>query len=169
MADLGHNRIQKFPPNSDSGTNAVTVAGGNGAGNAANQLYNPYGIFIDKSGYLYVADGYNNRIRKFPPGSDSTTNGVTVAGDSVAGNGADQLTEPYSIYVDNNYAIYVADEENRRIQKFPSGSAAETNSITIAGALVLVVLLPTTNLIHMEFPLTTQEIFMFQMPMLTGF
>jgi sugar lactone lactonase YvrE len=41
----------------------VTVAGGNGPGSSANQLYYPQGIAVSPSGDVYVADTDNNRIQ----------------------------------------------------------------------------------------------------------
>jgi hypothetical protein len=40
--------------------NGLTVAGGNGRGNAPNQLYSPYGVYVDDDQTVYVAD-YSNR------------------------------------------------------------------------------------------------------------
>jgi sugar lactone lactonase YvrE len=133
VADYANNRIQKFTP---PDTNAVTVAGGNGEGDAANQLNSPTGIFIDNSGNLYVADFYNNRIQMFPPGSDSATNGITVAGGNGYGSDADQLANPSTVYVDTAGNIYIADEDNNRIQKWapaPAGISpiATATSISI--------------------------------------
>lgn len=167
-------RVQKFPAGSNSITAGVIVAGGNGNGNAANQLYAPREIFVDNSDNLYVADYGNGRIQKFPAGSTSATNGITVAyvstyvshlfvdnsdnlyvtdynnnriqkfssgnttgiivaGDSNGGygSGANQLKEPYGIFVDNNGNLYVADAGNYRIQKFPAGSTSATNGVTL--------------------------------------
>ena len=51
----------------------------------------PYGITLDASGNLYIADGFNNRIQKWIPG---TTEGVTVAGGNGRGPAANQFNEP---------------------------------------------------------------------------
>ena len=45
-------------------TEGTTVAGGNGYGSAANQLYWPRDIIVDASGNYYIADAQNNRIQK---------------------------------------------------------------------------------------------------------
>ena len=42
--------------------NGVTVAGGNGQGNAVNQLSGPYGLCVDENQTVYVADCGNHRI-----------------------------------------------------------------------------------------------------------
>lgn len=132
VADFDNGRVQKFPPASTSLTNGVTVAGGNGLGSAANQLYHPVSVFIDGSGNLYVCDQNNNRIQKFPAGSTSATNGVTVAGGHI-GSAANQLNFPAGVWVDGAGNIYVCDRLNSRIQKFPAGSTAGTNAMTVAG------------------------------------
>ena len=49
--------------------NAVTVAGGNGIGVAANQLYYPYGVAASPLGDVYVADTDNNRIQFWSVGA----------------------------------------------------------------------------------------------------
>ncbi len=118
VADYYNNRIQKFAAGSNSLTAGTTVAGGNGPGNAANQLNGPVGVYLDKAGNIYVSDEINNRIQKFPPNSDSTTNGVTIVGDTIGGSGRYQLSYPNGIFVDNNGAIYIADGGNNRIQKW---------------------------------------------------
>jgi sugar lactone lactonase YvrE len=137
VSDIQNNRIQKFPAGSTSATSAVTVAGGNGQGNAANQLNAPLGIYMDQAGDLYVADGYNNRIQKFTAGSTSSTPAHTVAGGNGGGYNANQLVGPDGIFVDANGNLYIADKGNSRIQKFPSGSDSATNGITVAGSNTL--------------------------------
>ena len=63
-------------------TIGTTVAGGNGNGSAANQLYSPIGIFVDASGNTFVADFLNHRIQKWAPGAST---GTTVAGGNASG------------------------------------------------------------------------------------
>ena len=118
VTDISNNRIQKFPPSSTSLTNGITIAGGNGAGAAANQLDVPGGLFVDLMGNFYVADRGNNRIQKFPPGSTSLTNGITIAGGNGQGDASDQLHSPNGVYLDNLGNVFVADFLNNRVQKF---------------------------------------------------
>jgi gliding motility-associated-like protein len=130
VADFYNNRIQKFPPGSDINTNAVTVAGGNGSGFAANQFSDPSAVYVDAAGNIYVADFFNNRIQKWAPGAVS---GITIAGGNGAGSAANQFSNPLDVFVDKNGNVYVADELNNRIQKFLPGSDNKTNGITVAG------------------------------------
>ena len=133
-ADAANSWVLKFPAGSTSSTNGIIVAGGNGEGTNANQLSWPFGICLDNANNLYVADASNNRVQKFPAGSTSSTNGVTVAGGNlINGSGAAQLNWPNSVAVDAAGNIYVSDKNNNRVQKFLAGSTAGTNGITVAG------------------------------------
>ncbi len=57
--------VKKFPPNGNENTPGIVVAGGNGAGNGANQLNGPRGLATDPSGNLYVSDRENQRVQKW--------------------------------------------------------------------------------------------------------
>ena len=131
VADEGNNRVQEFPYNS-GGSIGITVAGGNSQGSAANQLDSPRAVWVDVNGYLYIADTYNSRIQRFPPGSTQATNGVTVAGTNTAGSAANELDHPTSVCVDQFGNIYVSDLGNNRLQKFPPNSTSTTNGVTIS-------------------------------------
>lgn len=108
-------------------TNATTVAGGNGAGPALNQLNFPYAIFIDSNNALYVTDTQNHRIQKWTEGA---TEGITVAGGNGAGAEQNQLNTPTAIWVDGSKNVYVMDSFNARIQKWAPNALQGT---TVAG------------------------------------
>ena len=131
VADNGNHRVQKFPPNSTSATSGVTVAGQSvpAFGTDAAHLTNPYGVFVDASGNVYVSDYGNNRVQKWAPGA---TSGVTVAGQSIPASGSDatHLKQPKSVYVDASGNVYVADYGNNRVQKWAVGASFGT---TVAG------------------------------------
>lgn len=132
VSDSYNYRVQKFPPGSTGTTPGTTIAGGNGFGSAANQFFS-VGLTVDTAGTLYVADTYNSRVLKFPPGSTGATNGVTVAGGNGKGSAANQLANPTGICLDRNGNLFVADRGNNRIQEFPPGSTGTTNGLTVAG------------------------------------
>ena len=129
IADSLNSRIRKVSP---SGT-ITTVAGngtfgysGDGGLATAAQLDNPYGVTLDASGNLYIADQSNQRIRKVSPTGIITT----VAGGSYTGPGlgdgglatSAQLTYPYGAAVDGSGNLYIADTYDRRIRRVsPSG------------------------------------------------
>ncbi len=86
--------------------------GDSGAGNG--QFRFPWGVALDASGNVYVADAGNNRIQKF------TSDGVYLSqwGDSGSANG--QLHFPHHVAVDSSGNVYVADTYNHRVEKFSS-------------------------------------------------
>ncbi|CAF4010054.1 unnamed protein product, partial [Rotaria sp. Silwood1] len=57
-------------------------------------------------------------------------NGITVAGGNRQGNGINQLSDPYGLYVDHDQTIYVADQSNHRIVEWKRGA---TSGQVIAG------------------------------------
>ncbi|CAF0862378.1 unnamed protein product [Adineta steineri] len=91
----------------------------------------PFGVFIDTEhgNNIYVADTDNHRVQKFLHGS-LTSGGITVAGGNSRGNASNQLDRPSSIYVDKDENVYVADNENNRVQLWAKGA---TSGITVAG------------------------------------
>ena len=145
VADTFNHRVQKFVSgcvNTETSKCAgVTVAGGNLAGSAANQLNTPFGVAVDSAGNVFVADSYNHRVQKFASGCVNTETskcaGVTVAGGNGYGLGATQLTEPYGVAVDSAGNVFVADTRNHRVQKFASGCVSTSTSkcagVTVAG------------------------------------
>src|SRR5690606_2924030 len=60
-----NSRVQMFPPNSTSDSDAVTVASVGGNGSAANQTDYSFGLTTDAGGNLYVADYGNARVLRF--------------------------------------------------------------------------------------------------------
>lgn len=111
--------------------NGVTIAGGNGWGNAANQLMASYSMAKDAAGNLYVLDLSGVRVIKFPPNSTSLTNGVVAAGGNGYGTALNQFDSPSALFVDGAGNLYVTDKT--RILKFPPGSTSATNGTIVAG------------------------------------
>ncbi|MEO6670358.1 MAG: hypothetical protein ABIN36_12830, partial [Ferruginibacter sp.] len=105
----------------------TTIAGGNfnaynGEGIPGLQAaFWPYGINIDRYNNLYLADNFNQRIRKFAI-IDTLMN--TVAGNGTSGFLGDgmpanqtSLYHPNSIELDTAGNMYIADGDNYRIRK----------------------------------------------------
>ncbi len=128
ICDRGGNRILKYTPGSIAGTYAA-----GGGSTSLTTLNYPRSFCFDVAGNMFIADQYNHRVIKFPPGSTSATSGTVVAGGNGQGNAANQFYYPTSVAVDASGNLYVCDQGNSRIQKFPSGSTSLTNGTTFAG------------------------------------
>src|SRR5206468_10221457 len=81
---------------------------------AVGEFNGAFGVAIDGSGNVYVADAGNNRIQKF----DSTGTFLTTWGSFGSGNGQFNLLG--GVATDGSGNVYVADDGNNRIQKFDS-------------------------------------------------
>ena len=84
--------------------------GSQGSGDGEFQY--PFGVAVDNSGNVYVADAYNRRIQKFD------SNGVFLTKWGSEGSGDGEFLYPYDAAVDNSGNVYVADTFSHRIQKF---------------------------------------------------
>jgi len=128
VTDSGNNTLRMLTP---VGTNWVssTIAGTaspNGSSqdgsNGFAQFNYPYGITVDAVGNLYVADTYNDTIRRVV---HTGTNWVVTtiagqAGSNGSSNGtnlAAQFYEPGGIVVDRSGNLYVGDTGNYTIRK----------------------------------------------------
>ena len=97
--------------------NGVTVAGGNGYGNAVNQLYLPFGLDIDDDNQsIVIADYMNHRIVEWKMGE---SNGKVIAGDRGQGNRLDQLDCPTDVLIDKERnSLFIADRGNGRVVRW---------------------------------------------------
>ena len=87
-------------------------------GSASTQLCQPIGVALDPLGNLFVADSGNHRIQLFLTGQ---TDGMTVAGiTGSSGTSPSQLNTPFWAIVDDQWNLYISDNQNNRIQMFMS-------------------------------------------------
>ncbi len=109
---------------------AGNTGSADGAGSAA-RFYQPSGVAVDGAGNVYVADTYNNTIRKiYPSGLVTTLAGLAGSQGSADGAGsAARFYNPNGVAVDMVGNVYVADTDNNTIRKiYPSGLV-----VTLAG------------------------------------
>jgi hypothetical protein len=135
VADWNNNAIRKVTP----GGIMTTVAGGNGGGYSGDgglatsaQIDGPATVKLDGAGNMYIADYYNNAIRKVTPGGIITT----VAGGKGAGYSGDggpatiaQINGPWGTASDGAGNLYIGDSTNNVVRKV----AADGTITTYAG------------------------------------
>jgi hypothetical protein len=118
VTDTINHRIQQF---SKDGIFITKWGRNNGDGTSGtdNGEFNyPSDIAVDREGFVYVADYWNNRIQKFTFNGSFVTKWGRNRGDGNSGAGDGEFYWPSSVAVDPGGYIYVADEFNHRIQKF---------------------------------------------------
>ena len=134
IADTNNNRIRKFTVGgniSDFAGNSSGTSGSTDATGTSASFNLPYGITVDGSANLFVADYSNNKIRKITSGQVVTTVAGSTSGfsDNSTGTSA-QFASPRDVWVDGT-TLYVADLGNHRLRKVTlSGTNAVT---TLAG------------------------------------
>lgn len=142
IADTGNSVIRRV----DSSGKVTTIAGngakgysGDGGPATSGALYKPYRAVADRAGNIYIADFYNNRIRKV----DTSGTITTVAGTGTQGYNGDgipattaQLSLPGAVAVDSAGNGYIVDTWNNRIGKVDTSGTINTIAGTgFAGVL----------------------------------
>ncbi|MCL2625432.1 MAG: SMP-30/gluconolactonase/LRE family protein [Cystobacterineae bacterium] len=124
VADTWNNRIRKLTPDGSVSTLAGSGPTGedngtyaDGPGNEARFNF-PHGMAIDeRNDYLYVVDGYNNRIRMVTPAGWVSTLAGSERG-YADGKGRDaRFYFPHGIVIDAQGTLYITDSSNHRIRK----------------------------------------------------
>ena len=79
-----------------------------------------HGLFIDENNTLYCSISSLNKVMKISL-DDPNSEPIVVAGTGWQPFAPDKLKQPWGIYVDRQYNLYVADAEHNRIQRFEQG------------------------------------------------
>ena len=125
IADTNNYRVRKVQLASGiivtaAGTGIQGFSGDGGPATAA-RLNLPFGLAVDAAGSLYIADQFNQRVRKVSAGQNTIT---TVAGTGSVGFSGDggpataaALNYPQGVAVDAAGLLNIADTQNNRIRK----------------------------------------------------
>jgi sugar lactone lactonase YvrE len=138
VADAANNRVRKIAAGSQI---ISTVAGGflgdgRHATDAGLDMFFGGEIAFDANGNLYIADTYNNRVRKV------STNGVitTFAGTGISGSFGDGgpavaagLSLPSSVAIDTAGNVYIADHSNGMIRKVDTAGTITSLNVFTTG------------------------------------
>jgi len=133
-AGTAYGSVVTFKTNNVSGINTVVstlaggIAGGFFDGTGPSALFaNPQGVVADGQGNVYVADGFNNRIRKITPaGAVSTYAGDGNAGFSNGPAASAEFYAPQGIAIDAQGNLFVADLGNNVIRKISTAGVVST-------------------------------------------
>lgn len=123
VADTYSNNIRKITPaglvSTLAGSSTADHGSADGTGSAARFQY-PKGVAVDTGGNVYVADTYNNTIRKITPaGVVTTVAGLAGNGNNAYVNGIGSVARfnrPEGIAIDEMNNLYVADFSNNAIR-----------------------------------------------------
>jgi sugar lactone lactonase YvrE len=122
VADTGNNRIRKVTPQGLVSTLAGEGTAGYVDGAAAQARFDgPIGITVDALGNIYVADAYNDRIRKIAPDLSVTT--VAGAGLGYADGPVSSalFDTPCGIVAAADGTLIVVDTGNHGLRKIENG------------------------------------------------
>lgn len=132
ICDVDNERIRKVNTTGIISTIAGTgTSSYNGDGIPATdaQLNEPIGVAVDREGCVYIADSWNQRIRKVLPSGSI----ITYAGTGMSGMGAENISAtsalffyPYGIAFAPNGDLLIADHGNNRIRHTYAGDVEVT-------------------------------------------
>lgn len=156
IADTGNNVIRMI---SAATGEITTVAGlsststicnmdvvGDGCPATQASLKQPWGVTLDASGNLYIADTYEHRIREVSAatgiiatiagtGTTQSNGSGGYNGDGIAANAA-ELNYPYAVAFDSQGNMYIPDAGNQRVREVVASSGTVTGAsqiVTFAG------------------------------------
>jgi hypothetical protein len=174
--DVNNSRVLEYntPLTTDTTADKVFGQGGNftsqnGCSNpvSADSLCSPFGVALDATGNLYVADSFNSRVLEYntPLTTDTTADKVfgqsgsfTTQTCNNGGVSANSLCIPGSVAVDAAGNLYISDDNNNRVLEYdaprdppgPTPTATRTRTPTrtptptptCAGVIILGVCVP---------------------------
>lgn len=119
VADTGNHKIRKI---TQAGV-VTTIAGSGSSGSAdgtgaAASFSSPYGLTVDASGLIYVADTLGNKLRKVTQaGVVTTLAGTSSSGHTDGAGSVARFYLPTGVALDANGNLVVADYNNNIIRK----------------------------------------------------
>lgn len=133
VVDSGNHTLRMITPYGQVSTIAGSAGSSgttNGEGTSA-RFNQPYGIALDASGDIYIADTNNHIIRKYSSGNVTTFAGSGSTGMNNGTGTAATFYNPYALAIDTTTnTMYVADWGNGAIRKI---NLANANVRTLAG------------------------------------
>src|SRR5690349_3608934 len=135
VADTGNNSIRKITPQGAVSTIAGDGTAGYVDGPAAQARFNgPIGVAVDGQGNVFVADTYNDRIRKISTdGQVSTVAGAGTPGYADGDRNNSLFDTPCGVIAGSDGSLIVADTGNDRLRKIDKDGNVSTLNVFIDG------------------------------------
>lgn len=122
VADSNNHLIRKISTGGFVSTIAGTGTAGFTNGSALAATFNyPWGVAVDSSGNVYVADANNHAIRLLSGGNVTTFAGSGSPGLVNGAAASAQFNYPRAVAVDASGNVYAADDQNGAIRKITGG------------------------------------------------
>jgi sugar lactone lactonase YvrE len=131
VADTGNHAIRRVAPDGSVATIAGDGTPGYADGKGAQARFNgPVGIAVDRAGVVYVADTYNDRIRRIAPdGTVSTLAGIGQPGNADGPASGAAFDTPTALAVAQDGTLFVADAGNDAIRKIAKDGTVSTFAV----------------------------------------
>ena len=157
VADLGNNRVVRFPhpfvsgsgtsPDAVYGQPDFTKRGPNTGGISNKTMSGPRGVACDSQGNLWVADTGNNRVLRFSAavlnatdpaadlilGQPNATSAKPNRGSTVSGTG---FASPWGLAFDPKGDLYVSDFLNARVLEFQVPINSASTAVLVLGQAI---------------------------------
>jgi hypothetical protein len=128
VADVNSHRVEIF---NSAGIYQLQLGGcltgGCLSGSADGEFTSPQGIAFNSTGYIYVADFYNNRVEIFnSAGIYQLQLGGCLTGGCLSGSADGEFSGPGGIAINSTDYIYVVDSGNSRVEIFNSAGTYQS-------------------------------------------
>lgn len=140
VTDTGNHRIRVIAASDSIITTLSGIStpgfGGDGDLPANAQFAFPRAVVVDSTGDVYVADRFNQRVRRLHSGGNVTTlagNGTLAFGGDGAGANLARLASPSGLYLNRSGTLFIADRDNHRVRQIRADNVAGLAGVDSVG------------------------------------